>query len=60
MKGDLTLKEIGNMFGVCKSTINNIRRKRNWAHISNEYNFPEIEVARNEKGRFYKFGSTGK
>lgn len=54
MEKELTLKEIGNIFGVSKSTINNIRRKVNWKHISNKYNFSEIKIIRNSKGRFQK------
>lgn len=34
-----TLKQIGDMFGVSKYTISNIKRKVNWKHISKEYNF---------------------
>ena len=51
MEKELTLKEIGNIFGVSKYTISNIRRKVNWKHISNKYNFPEIKIIRNSKGR---------
>lgn len=34
-----TLKQIGNMFGVSKYAISDIKRKANWKHISREYNF---------------------
>ena len=34
-----TLKEIGDMFGVSRSTISNIKRKVNWKHISKNYIF---------------------
>ena len=33
------LREIGEMFGVSKYTISNIKRKVNWKHISEKYTF---------------------
>lgn len=35
----LTLKEIGDLFNVHKSTISNIKRKKNWSHLLINYNF---------------------
>lgn len=60
MENKLTLKDIGKKYNVSKYTINNIRRKVNWKHIANNYSFPEVYVGRDEKGKFARFGSTGK
>lgn len=60
MENKLSLKEIANIFGVHKTTISNIRRKIKWTHITKKYNFPVQNIIRDEKGRFYKVGSTGK
>lgn len=60
MENKLTLKEIADLFNVSKYTINNIKMKKNWIYITNKYNFPNSIVKRNKKGKFYKFGSTGK
>ncbi|MEE3325351.1 MAG: HNH endonuclease [Methanosphaera sp.] len=35
----LSLKQIGKLFGVTKSTISNIKRKKSWKHITEKYNF---------------------
>ena len=40
MQNKLTLKQIGEIYGVTKFTINNIKRKVNWKHITKGYNFP--------------------
>lgn len=42
MENELTLKEIGNIYKVSKSTINNIKRKIKWRNISKNYDFPKI------------------
>jgi hypothetical protein len=34
-----SLRQIGNMFNVSKSTISNIKRNKNWKHITTNYNF---------------------
>ena len=39
IKKQYTLKEIGEMFNVSKYTISNIKRKVNWKHISEKYDF---------------------
>ena len=56
----LTLKEIGEKYNVSKYTINNIKRKVSWRHITNNYIFPKVNVIRAKNGRFSKVGSTGK
>lgn len=49
----LTYKEIGNIYNVSKSTINNIASGRNWKNISCKYNFPKIKLIRNiNTGRY--------
>lgn len=60
VENKLTLKEIGKIYNVTKSTVNNIKRKVNWKYITKTYIFPKVEIKRESKGRFYKFGSTGK
>ena len=54
IENKLTLKEIGDIFKVSKSTINNIRRKKNWTHLTEKIIFPDIKIKRDNKGRFYK------
>lgn len=54
MQNDLTLKQIANIYGVTKHTINNIKRKVNWKHITKKYDFPKVKVERDSKGKFYK------
>ena len=49
MENELSLREIGNIYGVSRYTINNIRQQANWRNISLKYNFPESKR---------KFGST--
>ena len=39
VNGKYTLKQIGEMFNVSKYTISNIKRKVNWKHISQKYDF---------------------
>lgn len=39
MNKELTLKQIGAMYGVHKSTISNIKRKVKWQHLTQNYNF---------------------
>ena len=56
----LTLKEIGEKYNVSKYTINNIKRKVSWRHITDNYIFPKVNVIRTKNGRFSKVGSTGK
>ena len=60
MENKLSLKNIGNLYNVSKFTISNIRRKAAWKHITSSYVFPNINVGRDRKGRFLRFGSTGK
>ena len=38
-KNSLTLKQIASQFGVSKSLIEKISQKKNWLHISKDYNF---------------------
>lgn len=57
-KNIYTLREIANMFNVDKSTISNIKRKKNWCHIACKYDFPSSEVERDKKGKFYNASST--
>lgn len=52
MENSKTFCEIGKIFGVSKYTISNIKRKANWKHITEKYNFPNINVIRDEKGKF--------
>lgn len=40
MENKLTLKEIGNIYGVHKSTISNIKRKVKWQQLTQNYVFP--------------------
>lgn len=40
-EGKLGLKQIGNIYGVAKGTISNIRIGRAWTHISKDYKFPK-------------------
>ena len=49
MENNKTFTEIGKLFGVSKYTINNIKRKINWKHISQKYTFPEIIIQRDNK-----------
>lgn len=49
---NLTFTEIANQFGVTKSTINNIRRKKNWKYITDNYDFSCRQLLRNSKGQF--------
>lgn len=60
VENKLTLKEIGKIYNVTKYTINNIKRKVTWKHVTQKYSFPKVEVRRDNKGKFYRFGSTGK
>lgn len=39
-----TLKQIGDMYGVHKSTISNIKRKKNWVYLTKYYDFNEITM----------------
>ena len=49
----LTYKEIGNIYNVSKSTINNIANRKNWRNISCKYNFPKITTIKNiDTGRY--------
>ena len=54
MENKLTLKEIGNIYGVSKYTISNIKRKVNWINVTKNYSFPKVEIKRSSNGRFYK------
>ena len=49
---ELSYQEIGNMFSVEKSTINNIKNHKNWKYITSKYDFSCREVIRDELGRF--------
>ena len=49
MQNTKTLREIADIFKVKKSTISNIKRKKNWCHITCEYNFPNSRVERDDK-----------
>lgn len=42
VENHLTLAEIGKLFNVDKSTISNIKRKKNWGHLLNNYHFNTI------------------
>lgn len=49
----LTYKEIGDIYNVSKSTVNNIANGKNWRGISCKYNFPKITTIRNiDTGRY--------
>ena len=39
IKNEMTLKQIGDIYGVEKSTINNIKRGKTWRYLTKEYNF---------------------
>lgn len=39
--GVTSLKRIGELYGVSKYTISNIKRKKNWKHIVSNYNFTD-------------------
>ena len=39
INSDFTLQKIADVFKVSKSTINNIKRKKNWKYITEQYNF---------------------
>ena len=54
IENKLTLQEIANIFKVHKTTISNIRRKKNWKNICNNFEFPEIKIERNKEGRYCK------
>jgi predicted XRE-type DNA-binding protein len=43
-EGNMSLHQIGQLFGVSKSTISNIKRKKNWTHIVNQYNFDKVSI----------------
>lgn len=60
VENKLTLKEIGKIYNVTKYTINNIKRKVNWKYITKTYIFPQSEIKRDSKGKFYKVRSAGK
>ena len=49
---ELSYQEIGNMFSVEKSTINNIKNHKSWKYITSKYDFSCREVIRDELGRF--------
>lgn len=49
-----TVYKIAKMFGVSTSTINNIKHKKVWKHITKNYNFPNVVVKRDQNGKFYK------
>ena len=51
-KTTLTIQEIGNKYGVEKSTISNILRRKTWKEITNNYDFSHRKLIRNEKGQF--------
>lgn len=59
MKNNLTLKQIGLKYNVSKHTISNIRRKTTWKNITKNYDFPVLEIKRDNNGKFYS-SSTGK
>lgn len=52
INSNLTLKEIGKLYNVSESTINNIYRKKNWKDIANKYDFSCRITIRNNKGQF--------
>ena len=54
MKNVLTCKEIAQKYGVDKSTISNIKMKKNWLKITKEYDFSILKLERDEKGRYCK------
>lgn len=56
----LSLKQIGDIYNVSKSTISNIKRKVNWIDTTRNYTFPKAIVKRDNAGKFIKVGSTGK
>ncbi len=60
LKNLLTLKEIAEIYKVNKSTIYNIKAKKTWKGITENYTFPKVNIIRDEKGRFNKFSSTGR
>lgn len=43
-----TLQNIADMYNVHKSTISNIRRKKNWKYLLSDYNFPILNVGSKE------------
>lgn len=49
----LSLSEIAKLYNVDKTTISNIKRHKNWKHITDKYIFPKSVVTR-ENGRFVK------
>lgn len=49
---NLTFSQIGDKYGVKKSTISNIYKKRNWKQISESFDFSCRKTIRNEKGQF--------
>lgn len=52
INSDLSFSEIGKRYGVDKSTISIISRKKNWKKITSKYDFSCRKVIRNEKGQF--------
>lgn len=58
-KGDSN-RNIAKTLGISFSTVSNIRRRKNWTHISEKYVFPKKIVIRNKvNGRFESVGSSG-
>lgn len=51
MLNNLSLTQIAQRYNVQKSTISNIKRKKNWKYITEKYSFPKS---------LYSFGSTSK
>lgn len=49
---NLTLKEIGDKYGVEKSTVSRIYRKTGWKNITNSFDFSCRQTIRNSKGQF--------
>ena len=39
IQNEKSLKEIADLYGVDKSTISNIKRKKSWTHLTKCYNF---------------------
>ena len=54
LENKLTFKQIGDLYNVHKSTISNIKRKKNWKNIVESYNFPKSNIVKDELGRYYK------
>ena len=49
---ELSLEEIANKFSVDKTTISNIKQKKSWKKITQQYDFSCRQTIRDEKGQF--------